>query len=149
MPTQITLAQIEFPVHALSEHHMKVKRVKNRLFQNAVILYKNYFLAIKYLHAYVQCLYIVYAKHQLSEVDQCIGLLYGIRYSTAKEPYCQTPTKQAINSRFNFSQFPNAIILNGLAVTLIIYQATLKQTMNRPFFPDSHPLYCRVLLRDF
>ena len=48
----------------------------------------------------------------------------GIRYSTAKEPYFHGPTKHAINSRLNFSQFPDAIILNGFAVTLIIHQAS-------------------------
>ena len=51
-----TLAQIEFPVR------MKVKRVKCCHFVKKT----TYFLAIKYFHAYVQCLYIVYAKHQIS-----------------------------------------------------------------------------------
>ena len=57
-------------------------------------------------------------------LDQYIGLLKGIPVSTAKEPYFHGPTKHVINSRFNFSQFPDAIILNGFAVTLIIHQAT-------------------------
>ena len=61
-----TLAQAEFPVHALSEHHMKVKRVKQLLVSKCCHFVKEYFLAIEYLDAYVQCLYNVYAKHQMS-----------------------------------------------------------------------------------
>ena len=72
---------------------MKVKRVKNCLFQNAVImliskcchyaykmlsLCKKYFLAIKYLHTYVQCLYIVYVKHQMSAAKALVQVEFPV-----------------------------------------------------------------------
>ena len=50
---------------------MKVKRVKKLLIYKCCHFEKK-ILAIKYLHAYVQCLYIVYAKHQMSAANSLV-----------------------------------------------------------------------------
>ena len=42
-----TLAQVEFPFHVLSEHHMKVKRVGKLLISKCCHFVKRKFLAIK------------------------------------------------------------------------------------------------------
>ena len=62
------LKQVEFPVHALSENTksiMKKKIEKKMLSSKYSHFVINYFLSIKYLHANVQGVYIVYAKYQM------------------------------------------------------------------------------------
>ena len=63
------LIQVEFPVNELSENTkfiMKKKSEKIMLITKCCHFVKNYFLSIKYVHANVQCGFIVYAKSQMS-----------------------------------------------------------------------------------
>ena len=61
------LIQVELPEHALSENtksiYMKKKSGKMANFKRLSFCQKNYFLGIKYLHANVQYLSIVYTKY--------------------------------------------------------------------------------------
>ena len=63
MPAAKALVQVEFPVYALrTQNSCEEEKLKNCKVQNAVMLSKNYFLGIKYVHANVQCLCIVYTN---------------------------------------------------------------------------------------
>ena len=65
MPAANALVQVEFPVYALrTQNSYEEEKQKNCYVQNAVILSKKYFLDIKYVHANVKCLCIVYKNFQ-------------------------------------------------------------------------------------
>ena len=71
------LVQVEFPVHALSEHSetpIKKQSVKKWLSLKRCQFVKRYFYGIKLLHANVQCVYIVYAKYQMASVKALVAV---------------------------------------------------------------------------
>ena len=72
---------------------MKKKSEKNCLVQNAVILSKNYFLGIKYLHLNVQYLYILYEKYQMPAAKALLLVefpVYALRIRNSYEEEKQT-----------------------------------------------------------
>ena len=81
MRTRKALIQVEFSVYALYENTksiMKKKSEKIMLSSNAVICQTIIFLGIKYLHANIQGVYIVYAKYQMPTAKALIHVEFTV-----------------------------------------------------------------------
>ena len=57
-------------------------------------------------------------------IDQYIGLLWAYAFLLPRSPISMARQNMQSISDFFFSLFPDAIILNGLAATFIIYRTT-------------------------
>ena len=72
------LVQVDFPVHALSEHSqtlIEAKCQKMATFKTLSFC-QNIFYGIKLFHANVQCVCIVYAKYQILSVNVVVGIYF-------------------------------------------------------------------------
>ena len=65
---------VDQPIKALSMHIQKPYTGIIVYILTAAIFYKNIFFPTKLLHAYVQCVYIVYAKYQIAPLKAVIGV---------------------------------------------------------------------------
>ena len=65
MPAEKAVVQVECPVLLYLRTQNPYEEVKKAKFKLLSFFLKNYFHGIKYLHANVQCVYIVCAKYQM------------------------------------------------------------------------------------
>ena len=65
---------VDLPMKAPSMHIEKALLGENSLSSNSCHLVRNYYFQIKLVHAYVQYVYIVVAKHQIGPSKAVVGV---------------------------------------------------------------------------
>ena len=69
-----TVVGVDRPMKAPTLHIQKPCQGENFLTSNSCHLVRNYYFQIKLLHAYVQYVYIVVAKHQIAPSKAVVGV---------------------------------------------------------------------------